>query len=289
LFNLADMKTMQASLMKHPTVAFPYSQRGGAIANPEIDETRNEFFDKLIRKLTYNLPPMPKYYDGVLWYFFLLYNLEQIEIIGPFLSTALDAITLSLPVMATLSMEVVSKMVSLVPIPYASFGGELLGYLISLIFVTMAVFMNIGRKHFGTAFKSSLEAIPFIGDAMFDAARSFEIGANRYEIYKKKILKSVDVVSPSTKEYFNYYAPDASIHPGPAPTLSMNTVKLDVAEYVKEQTGLNKALNKIPNMSLSLPTSLPTIQAPEIKPTNVRTNDRNITKKQRRRTSLGKN
>jgi hypothetical protein len=266
--------------MKHPTVAFPYSQKGGAVAKPEVDETRNEFFDKLIRKLTYNLPAMPKCYDGVLWYFFLLYNLEQIEIIGPFLSTALDAITLSLPVMADISEEVVGKLVSLAPVPYASFGGELLGYLISLIFVTLAVFMNIGRKHFGTAFKSSLEAIPFIGDVMFDAARSFEIGAKRYEIYKKKILKSVDTVSPSTKEYLNYYVPDSSIHPGPAPPLSMNTVKLDVADYVKEQTGLNKAMNKMPN--LSLPTSLPAIPAQAIKSLHVIKNGRNVTKKQRK-------
>ena len=243
MFSLADMQSMRNTVRKGTI--------GGAMVittkpvTQEVDESRNEFFDRVIRKLTYNLPTVPRCFDGILWYFYILYNLEQLEFIGPILATILDAITLSLPVLATLSVDVTGKLVGLLPIPYAGIGGEMLGYLISLIFVMVAVSMNISRKHFGTAFKSSLEAIPLIGDALFDAARSFEIGMKRYEISKGKLLKSVDKISPSSKEFMNYYTPDSAIHPGPAPSFNTDTVKAEVATYVKHVTGVDKVENAV--------------------------------------------
>ena len=273
MFSLADMNSMRTTMRKGTI--------GGATvvsakpATKEIDETRNEFFDRLIRKLTYTMPPLPKCFDGILWYFYILYNLEQLDVIGPILATILDAITLSLPVLATLSVDVTEKIIGLLPIPYVGIGGELLGYLISLIFVMVAVSMNISRKHFGSAFKSSLGAIPLIGDALFDAARSFEIGMKRYEISKGKLLKSVDKISPSSKEFMDYYTPDSAIHTGPAPSFNTNTVKAEVATYVKHATGLDKieeavvSATNVSKLTGSLPnaTALGKVIAPG--PTNV--------------------
>ena len=228
----------------------------GKNAVPEVDETRNEFFDKMFRKMMYNLPTIPKCFDGVMWFFFILYNLEQLDFVGPVLSSILDTITLSLPILAELSTKAISKLLGLFPIPYASLGGEAIGYAISLIFVLMAVSLNISRKHFGTAFKTSLTVIPVVGDAMFDASRQFEIGMKRYEVNKHKMLKSVDKISPATEDFLNYYTPDSDIHPGPAPSLTVDVVKADVAGYVKKATGLDKVENAVSNA-----TTLPNMPA----------------------------
>ena len=263
MFSLDDIKKMVYTLQSQKHMSFPrylVGQKGGAAVQPEpsknlpkdgkppVDETRNEFFDRVIRKMTANLPTLPRCFDGFVWFFFILYNLEQLEVVGPFLSIALDAITLSLPVMASITVNVIGKLAKLVPIPYVSLGGDFVGYSISLIFVTMAVFMNISRKHHGSAFKASLEAIPLVGDALFDAARSFEIGMNRYEKNKHKIVKTLDKVSPSTGEFVDYYTIDSEVHPGPMPTLTYEVVKSDVATYVKKVTGIDKVIDAIPEV-----------------------------------------
>ena len=284
IFTEKDIREIQAVLQKHKQNYAPFFQRmageqegGGPVTVPapapatgakpitsapptpqasalDADPSRSKFFDKMIRKIMHPISSrIPPSWDGVLWYTFLVYNLEQMEYIGPFISTALDTITLSLPVMAELAASGFEKLISLAPVPYASFAGEIVGYIASLIFIVFAVFLNITRKHFGSAFKVSLEAIPMFGDMLMDAAQSVETGAERYVQNRNKLLRPVRKISPTLYDNLDYYVPDTSIHPTAPQPLNYDTVKADVAGYVLEETGIAdtiaEATAKIPDLT----------------------------------------
>jgi len=250
LFTKSDIQEIQSILERQKNTSYfrrvTGKQTGGSPL--DSDPSRSKFFDKMIRKITYPITSrIPPSWDGILWYVFILYNLEQTEFIGPFIATAMDTITLSLPVMAELASEGFEKLVSLAPIPYAGFAGEILGYIVSLIFILFAVTLNIGRMHFGSAFKVSLEAIPVFGDMLMDAAQSVETGAERYLQNRNKLLKPIDRISPTLYDNLNYYVPDTNIHLKSPPPLSYNVVKKDVAGFVLEETGVSDTLAKIPS------------------------------------------
>jgi len=218
---------------------------GTAPVNPlDADPSRSKFFDKLIRKMfnpvTSHIPPS---WDGVLWYFFILYNLEQMEFVGPMVATALDTVTLSLPVAAEIASHLTEKVISLAPVPYASFVGEALGYTVSLIFISVAVILNGSRKHFGSGFKVSLEAVPIFGDMLMDAAQSVETGAERYMRSREKILMSTEKISPHAEKIIRYYSPSTEITTEGAPSLEIPPIKKDVVDYVAKATGMNAAMN----------------------------------------------
>lgn len=247
IFSVNELKQIVDVLVKQKnTKLAKYTiLRGGAVQAPisvEADPSRSGFWDKVIHKLalpvTSRIPPS---WDGVSWYFHILYHIEQMDFIGPMISTALDTVTLSLPVIADMANEIASKTVSLAPVPYASFVGDGIGYMISLIFISFAVLLNASRKHFGSGFKASLEAVPVFGDILSEAAQSVEIGAQRYLNNRKKLLKSVEKVSPAAEDVLDYYTPDVEVHTEKAPEVSMNLVKRNVIDYVAEETGLDKA------------------------------------------------
>ena len=243
LFSENDIREIQAVLKKQknePYFKRASGQTGGGPTSPlDADPSRSKFFDKMIRKIMYPISQkIPPSWDGILWYTFLIYNLEQTEFLGPFLSTAMDTITLSLPVMAELAATGFEKLISLAPVPYASFAGEIIGYAVSLVFIIFAVFLNIGRKHFGSAFKVSLEAIPVFGDMLMDAAQSVETGAERYLQNRNKLLNPVEKISPTLYQTADYYVPDTNVHPVAPPPLNYDAVKKNVAGYVLKETGI---------------------------------------------------
>jgi hypothetical protein len=229
-----------------PVASTGPAPKGVPVSPLDADPSRSKFFDKFIRKISHPISSqIPPSWDGVLWYFFILYNLEQMEFIGPMIGTALDTITLSLPVVADLASELTEKLVSLAPIPYANFAGEALGYAISLIFISIAVVLNGSRKHFGSGFKVSLEAVPVFGDILMDAAQSVETGADRYLSSRAKLLRDVDKISPHAEDFLDYYTPDTKIHNEAPPTLDMPSIKQNVVEYVVKETGIDDAMDSI--------------------------------------------
>ena len=128
IFSVSEIATIKEKLRVHLNYfdidKIAAVQNGGSA----IDETRNGFWDRLFRKMaapftTYSTP-MSNY---ILWWVFLLYNLEQADLYGPFISQILDIITLSLPVAADMASEMAGTLFSLAPIPYASFAGDALG------------------------------------------------------------------------------------------------------------------------------------------------------------------
>ncbi len=208
-----------------------------------LDPSRNKFWDKFMRKYTADVgKQFPPSWNGMFWYMAILYHLEQMDIVGPVISTALDTITLSLPVLADLASEVVSKMAMLAPLPYAGLAGEAIGYAVGLFFVGIAVMLNVSRRHFGSAFKAGLEGMPVFGDVLAEGAQSFEIGAERYLQNRQRLLASVDKVSPSAEDFLDYYTPDVEKKTGPAPPWDEAKIKRNVMEYVARSTGANAAL-----------------------------------------------
>ena len=217
-----------------------------AIGAEEEDPTRNKFWDKFMHKIGHPIQKaIPPSWDGVLWYLYILYHVEQMEFIGPMIGTALDTVTLSLPVAAELCKETLATMIALAPIPYASFVGDAVGYAVSLALISFAVLINASRKHFGSGFKASLEAIPIFGDVLMDAAQSVETGADRYLVARKKLLKNVDKVSPHAEDFLDYYTPDVKIKEGPAPKLDIPMIKAEVIQYAAEESGALNAINAI--------------------------------------------
>ena len=220
-------------------------QRGGGAVGAVEDPTRTKFWDKLIKKVTHtiqsyttnnlSLAQLCKNWE---FYVFFLYSLEQMELIGPFVSTALDTMTLSLPVLSDLASDVIQSMFMLLPVPYAPLAGEVLGYVVGTAFLLFAIMLNMNRKHFGSAFKVSLEVIPMIGDVLAEAAVNFEIAMERAMASRGRLLGSVQRLSPTAYSIADYYVPSVDIKSAapPADISSKNTYRQigqDLQQYAE--------------------------------------------------------
>jgi hypothetical protein len=266
IFSKDDIESIQKTVQSQvntPYVKRLLAQSGGVHPVPVnvADPSRSMFWDRMIRNIMHPIAKrIPPSWDGLLWYTFILHSLEQNTLFGPFLSTALDTITLSLPVLSDLVSDVSSQILSLVPIPYAGKAGEILGYVLGLVFVIFAVFLNMSRKHFGSAFKVSLEAVPIIGDVLAEGSQMVETGAERYLLNRKRILKSVGTISPTTEQIVDYYSLSDEITEKPAPSLNptivLPAIKKEVIQYGLKTSGLGDTIDKIPN-------NLPTAEALE--------------------------
>ena len=253
VFTVDEMKAIMNIVRKQA----PPAKVGGAaapLAKEEkdaegSDPSRSKFWDKFIRKITHPITKyIPASFDTLFWFFFILYNLEQMEIVGPAIATMLDTVTLSLPVVADMTSDVTSSLIELAPIPYAGIVGDMLGYAISLFFISVAVTMNMSRRHFGSAFKASLEAIPMFGDVLSEGAQSFEIAAERYLQHRNRTLASIGKISPKAEKFLDYYVPDADIKTGPAPPWDMPGMKMNVVQYAAREAGISE------DGSMALPT-----------------------------------
>lgn len=220
---------------------------GGAGETIVDDPSRSKFWDKFIRKVTRPLVSrIPSKFDGLFWYMFILYNIEQVDFIGPFVATVLDAVTLSLPVMASMAKETVNKLFQIAPVPYAGLAGEVIGYGVGLIFLSIAFSLNVGRRHFGMAFKNMLESMPFIGDILVEASTQFGTGAERYSQTRKRMIASFNKYSPHTANVLEYWSP--SVNSTPATTegpimWDPEKVKLDLVQKTVGELGLKNTKN----------------------------------------------
>jgi len=70
-----------------------------------------------------------------------------------------------------------------------------------------------------------------------EAAQQIEIGGERYLQNRKKLMKPLKDVSPHLYRYADYWAPDIEPHTEERPVITMDLIKADVADYVKQQIG----------------------------------------------------
>lgn len=258
LFDETNIAEMQAVIATH--VDTPYfkqitgRQRGGAIAAPAglgadsavADPTRSKFWDKFIRKLTHTIGgfiPIAELCKNWEFYVFFLYSLEQFEMIGPFVSMALDSITLSLPVLSDIASTGIESMFMLLPIPYAALIGEVVGYIVGTLFLLFAIMLNTNRKHFGSAFKVSLELIPMFGDILAEAATNFEVAMERAMASRERMLGSLKKLSPTAYAAADYYVPSVEIKGGNPPDIfSRNTYATigdELGNYAAQHTHIS--------------------------------------------------
>jgi hypothetical protein len=206
------------------------------------DESRSKFWDKMIRKLIYPVTRyIPAYLSPMLSSMFILYNLEQHPQYGVLISTYFDTVTLSMPVVADFIAELVAKL-------GGTFGGLLPGggaianvasQVIVVLFVVTGVVLNVSRKHFGSAFKLSLEAIPVLGESLSTGAQQIEIGVERYLQNRKRILGQIQTTMPKVAAFAEYWTPTPDIVEGPPPPMSVNIIKSEAGDAIEKTTGVD--------------------------------------------------
>jgi len=226
------------------------------------DTSRDGFFDRIFLKLGNiyeNSPIALKFshkWDGIFWFMYLLYNLENIDLIGPFLSSGLDAYVVGVRMAVDAVHEhvpgVLSKVGSILPIGVGGFAGEALGQVIATVaggfMLIGTVIVSMSRKHFGDAFKQSLEMIPMLGDFLLTFAMSMETNLDRLNNYRNKLVHQLENVSPTLFEFVDYWVPKLEpIPPNPPPIPTIAAIKDDIIEMAAEKSGAKEALEGVQN------------------------------------------
>jgi hypothetical protein len=273
VFTPAEMENVLAQIKSQQGTSFAQrllrtAQKGGAgpagaapngkngEAAKDDNPSRSKFWDKFIRDLLYKVARyIPPSFDRLTPFIFALYGLEQIEIVGPLIATFLDSITLGLPTLGKLMGDSVSRLVLLAPVPYAGVVGNLASYFIGLLFIMISAVMSVSRKQFGTAFTVGIGAAPLIGDQLSDAALMFEKQVERYDYNKKKILASIEGISPHTADVVDYWTPSKEeiIKLGPPVIFDPNEALLDLLEKAVDDYGPETTMAIIDDPSILPP------------------------------------
>jgi hypothetical protein len=249
MFTLNELRNIHNYIEKHKFNKFSqrllHKQSGGKDKEYK-DPRKDKFFDKLITK---GFVSIGRFFDKIIpscigipekWkntlysILFFLNTLENNKLFGPLVSTGLDAVVLSLPVIISLVEEGAGKLIGLVPLPYASTAGDIIVYACSIIVVLFAVLLNISRRHFGEGFKVFLMVIPVFGDEIMTGAEQFEKGAATYIAKREQIVDSVQEISPTAAKIVDYWAPDVSTEIKPEPDYNLEAIKDDVVVYAKD-------------------------------------------------------
>ena len=229
-----------------------------------VDKSRNSFFDRIFLKMGNiysNSPFALKFshkWDGIFWFMFLLYNLENVDIIGPFLSAGLDAYIVACRMAAEAIDENMPKILTIVggilPIGVGGLGGAMFGEGLSAVIggviLMGTIIVSISRKHFGDAFKSSLDIIPVIGDYLLLFAMSAETNLDRLNAYRNKLVHQLQPVSPRLYAFVDYWVPKLEPVPAEAPPIpSLADIKDDIVKQAMDKTGATNALAKVQNIT----------------------------------------
>ena len=242
----------------------PKDDMFGATKRPGfVDKTRNGFYDRVARKLQTmyeNTPWTPKTnkLDGLFWYIFLLYNLENMDIFGPTFSMALDAYVLGTRVLVDGLDEFIPMSMSvlggILPIGVGGLGGAAAGEIITLIIGDIlllgTIIVSLSRKRFGDAFKNSILMIPFIGDFLMTFALTAETQVERINAYRHKYVDMLGQVSPRLERYADYWVPKLEPVTGPPPPpVTLTDIQDDVLQKVQEIPGVKDALETAQKVS----------------------------------------
>lgn len=227
----------------------PYDDMFGATKRPGfVDKSRDGFYDRVATKLQAMGPTLSHKWDGLFWFVFLLYNLENMDIFGPTFSMALDAYVLGTRVVVDGLDEILPKLLSFAGalIPGGAIAGTAIGegiiLIIGNILLLGTVIVSVSRRQFGDAFKNSLLMIPFIGDFLTATAVTAETQIQRANKYRHKYVNMLGRVSPRLERYADYWVPQLEPVTTPPPSLSLNDIKEDVSSKLLEVSGADKAI-----------------------------------------------
>jgi hypothetical protein len=239
----------------------PMDDMFGATQRPGfVDTTHNGFYDRMARKLQSMYPPtegqQSNQLDGLFWYVFLLYNLENMDIFGPGFSAALDAYVLGTRVLVDGLDEFVPKLLTMVGGIFpggglvGTIGGEMITLIIGDILLLGTVIVSLSRKQFGDAFKNSIEMIPFIGDFLLTFALTVETQLERMNTYRHRYVDMLGQVSPRLERYADYWVPKLEPVTGPPPPpMTFADIQDDVMKKVQDIPGVKDALETAQTVS----------------------------------------
>jgi len=240
----------------------PKNDMFGAPHRPGFEEAPHqvEFWDKLFNSFykAYEKSPIyvhfSKKWDGVWWYLYLMYNLEQMDMFGPYISMALDTYTTNIPAISEgleAALHYVFGLLGGIATVGLGLGpaaelGSLVGDVIAAVMATTGAIVSLSRKRTGDAFKLILVAIPFdIGATLNMAANAIEKQYERYLVNRARIIETFRPV-PKIYRFMDYYVPEVGVDKGPPPpTPTIEEIKKDVFDAALEKTGANKALAKL--------------------------------------------
>jgi len=128
--------------------------------------------------------------DMISPYVFIAKTLESGPF-GPLLSIALDAVTATLPTIATSVENLTPEIIGFLPIPEAGPVGAIIGWMIASVFVVLSMLVHLSRGHFGQAFIISFLLIPFLGTTLYNGALSGEKFVTKTVAKREKLINTV--------------------------------------------------------------------------------------------------
>jgi hypothetical protein len=235
---------------------FGATQRPGYQEPPHPVELWENIFNALYK--SYEKSPFYLHFsekwDGVWWYFYLLYNLEHMDIFGPYISMALDSFTGNIPAIGEAietilhySAGTVGGILTLgLGIGPAAEAGSMVSDVIVAYMAGIGAIMSISRKRTGDAFKLLLAAIPFdVGTTLNMYANSIEKQYARYLVHRARIINTFQPI-PTLQTWLDYYVPEIGEDKGPPPPpITADAIKQDLVNTAMKKTGANKALAKL--------------------------------------------
>jgi hypothetical protein len=127
--------------------------------------------------------------DMITPYVFIAKTLESGPF-GPLFSIALDAVTATLPSIATAAENLTPEIIGFLPIPEAGPVGAIIGWMIASVFVVLSMLVHISREHFGQAFIISFLLVPFLGTTLYNGALSTERFATKTVAKREKLIST---------------------------------------------------------------------------------------------------
>lgn len=179
---------------------------------------------------------------------YILSVLEKDPEAGPLYTVALDAVTASLPPAATAISDITADVIGAIPIPESGPVGGLIGWMVGSVLSFLVMMIHLSRRHFPEAAMLSFDLIPFVGQALYQAALAGE------KFVKKTADKRDKLIQTATRLYGNDIG---SIVSDLIPDLTVETPDtfkappgtVDLAETIK---------NNIPSPASLIPAGLPT-------------------------------
>ena len=253
MFTIDDLETIRTKLKSQSDIPFVKNiiQKGGALPPvPTItpghgldnDESRNKFWDKIIRKVTWPLAKyMPSSMTPYLEFMFVLYNLEQHPQYGMLISTFLDMVTLPIPAVADLVVNLIGKFGGTIlgALPGGGSAANIVSMIVMAIFCAVGATLNVSRKHFGQAFKIALDGIPFVGEALSTGSIQIETGVERYLFNRSRLLGKIQQTMPRIATFVEYWTPTPDIVEGPPPPMSVDVLKAEAGDAIERTTGVD--------------------------------------------------
>jgi hypothetical protein len=128
---------------------------------------------------------------------YILSVLEKDPEAGPLYTVALDAVTAALPPAATAISNITADVIGAIPIPESGPVGGLIGWMVGSVLSFLVMLVHLSRRHFPEAAMLSFDLIPFVGEALYQAALAGE------KFVKKTADKREDLIKTTTNLYGN--------------------------------------------------------------------------------------